>query len=135
MKAFVLFCFLPFFLFAGPNQGSLMLMNDSTYILTAIITASDGSPLGQISLQPGQQRNFTTNLSPSSFQTPGRPDISLTPYTVIWQCPSEGIYSRCSYVQPGSYVRASACEGNFFCSPKESQTKAQPSSKVQKKQD
>src|SRR5690348_2535729 len=112
------FMWLPLAIQAGPLDGSLLLHNDSTVILTAIIQASDGSYLGQFSVQPGQQKNFTTNMFPTGYIRPPSPDISLTPYTVIWQCPSEGIFAVQIGVQPGSYVRATWGDGSHFCAPK-----------------
>jgi hypothetical protein len=123
---------LPFLLNAGTNQGAILLHNDTTMILTAVIQASDGTYLGQFSVQPGQQRNFTTNMSPTGYIRPGAPDISLTPYTVTWQCPSEGIFSMCTNVSPGAYVKATICEGTHFCSPKKELKKAPPASHLQK---
>lgn len=125
--------FVPFIAFAGSNSGSLMLHNDTAYILTAVIQASDGSYLGQVSVQPGQQRNFTTNMTNSGFVRPGTPNISLTPYRVIWQCPSEGIYSSSNSVSPGSYVKASLCEGVHHCSAKEKEKPEQAASTLKKK--
>jgi hypothetical protein len=124
---------MPLFAFAGSNNGSLMLHNDTTYILTAVIQASDGSFLGQVSLQPGQQRNFTTNLNNSGFVRPGTPNISLTPYRVIFQCPSKETYSSSNAVSPGSYVKASLCEGVHYCTPKEKETTEAPASTLKKK--
>ncbi len=122
------------FIAGGPTtSGTILLHNDSTVILTAIIQASDGTYLGQFSVQPGQQRNFTTNMAPTTYNRPGAPDISLTPYTVIWQCPSEGIYSTHVGVQPGSYVRASWGEGNHFCAPKKEEKKGAPASELKKR--
>lgn len=126
------FLLLPLFLRAGTNDGSILLHNDTTMILTAVIQASDGTYLGQFSVQPGQQRNFTTNMLTTGYVRPGTPNISLTPYTVIWQCPSEGIFSMCTGVSPGSYVKATICEGNHFCSPKKELQKAPPASRLDK---
>ncbi len=113
-----LFILLPALLKAGTNDGSVLLLNDSPFILTATVQASDGTFLGQFSIQPGQQRNFTTNLNPTGYARPGTPKTSLTPYTVIWQCPSEGHYSMCTSVSPGALCKANDCPGNHFCSPK-----------------
>ena len=110
---------LPFLLRAGTDDGTILLHNDTTMILTAVIHSADGRYLGQFSIQPGQQKNWTTHLSPTQYVRPGTPDVSLTPYTVIWQCPSEGIFSMSTGVSPGSYVRATICEGPHFCSPKQ----------------
>lgn len=103
---------------AKPNTGSLFLINDSPFILTATVIAADGTYLGQVSLQPGQQKNFTQSLVSTEYQFPGKPQVSLTPFTVIWQCPSRGYYSVCYMVSPGSTVKANDCDGYKFCDPK-----------------
>jgi hypothetical protein len=125
--------FVPFAIFAGVDTGSILLYNDSPFILTATIQASDGTFLGEFSIQPNQQKNFTTNLSPTQYNHPGRPDVSLTPYMVIWQCPSEGFYSMCTKVSPGSMIRANDCPGFQFCSPKEEVPEQKPASTLKKK--
>lgn len=129
-----LLCFFAVALFAGPDQGSLLLHNDTTMILTAVIQASDGSYLGQFTVQPGQQRNWTSNLIPTGYVRPGAPNISLTPYTVIWQCPSQAIFSMCNGVSPGAYVKATICEGVRYCAPKreEKREEAPPASTLKK---
>lgn len=127
------FSLLPIFAFAGTNDGSVFLYNDAPFILTAIIQAADGTYLGQFTVQPNQQKNFTTNLMATPYVHPGTPAVSLTPYTVIWQCPSEGFYAECRGVSPGAFIRASDCPGSHFCSPKKQEKKAPPSSTLQKK--
>jgi hypothetical protein len=92
-----------------------MLLNDSPAILTATIQGADGTYLGQATFQPGEQKNFTTNLSSTPYNPPGQPDVSMTPYTVVWQCASEGVYSMCSSVSPGSLVTANGCPGQRYC--------------------
>lgn len=126
------FLIFPFLVWAGTNDGTILLHNDTTMILTAVIQASDGTYLGQFSVQPGQQRNWTTNMAPTQYKHPGAPDISLTPYTVIWQCPSEGIFSMCTGVSPGAYVKATYCDGTHFCAPKKEQKKEPPASTLKK---
>ncbi len=123
----------PFLGFAGTNDGTILLYNDSPYILTATIVASDGSYLGQFSIQPGQQRNITQNLSPTLYVRPGTPDISQTPYSVIWQCASDEYYSMCTNVSPGAMVRANDCRGYRVCKPKQDTQKQQPPASTLKK--
>ncbi len=123
---------LPILARAGTNDGSIFLHNNTTFILTAVIQASDGSYLGQFSVQPGQQRNFTTNMFWTQYVHPGTPDISLTPYSVTWQCPSQGIYAICRNVSPGAYIKASDCDGSRFCDPKQAQKKEAPASSLKK---
>lgn len=122
----------PFFCWAGADSGSIMLINDSPFILTATIQGAEGTFLGQFSIQPGQQKNFTTNLSSTGYTKPGTPNVSLTPYTVVWQCPSEGYYSMCTQVSPGSLCKANECPGPHFCSPKPEIKKEAPASTLKK---
>jgi len=130
-RSLFLFSLFPFFLFGGPDTGTILLYNDAPFILTATIQASDGTYLGEMSIQPNQQKNFTTNLSPTQYEHPGSPEVSLTPYIVIWQCPSEGYYSMCTQVSPGSLIRANDCPGVHFCNPKQ-ETKKTPASTLKK---
>jgi hypothetical protein len=131
LKKLIIF-FLPIFAFAGTTQGSVLLMNDSPFILTATIQAADGSYLGQVTIQPGQQSTWTKSLEPTQYSRPGTPIVSLTPYTVIWQCSSEEFYSMCSTVAPGALVRANDCLGNRICKPKQKQKKQTPASTLKK---
>jgi hypothetical protein len=124
---------LPILARAGTTDGSVMLLNDSPFILTAIVEASDGTFLGQFSIQPGQQSNFTTNVAPTRYQFPGTPAVSQTPYRVVWQCPSKGFYSMCADVSPGAMCRANGCPGPRFCSPKEEIKDEEPASTLKKK--
>jgi hypothetical protein len=57
----------PLLLFAGTEDGSILLYNDSPFILTATIQASDGTYLGQLTVQPNEQKNFTTHLAPTVY--------------------------------------------------------------------
>lgn len=100
-------------------KGEITLYNDSPYILSASVFTRSGAYLGQVTLQPGQQKNFVTNINSTSLNRPGYPDVSITPYRIIWQCPGGGIYSMCMDGAVGAFVRASACQGQLFCSPKE----------------
>lgn len=132
MLRFVVLILAPLLIFAGSDNGSILLVNDSPFILTATIQASDGTYLGEFTIQPNQQQNFTTNLSPTVYEHPGRPDVSLTPFLVIWQCPSEGYYSMCTQVSPGAMIKANDCPGLHFCSPKQ-ENKEKPASTLKKK--
>lgn len=107
-----------------PVPGEITLHNDSPHILTASVFAASGDFLGQITLQPGQQKNFTTNLYSTNLNRPGRPDVSITPYRVIWQCSEGGVYSMCTDGSAGAYIRANACPGQLVCTPKKDQKEA-----------
>jgi hypothetical protein len=98
-------------------------MNDSPYILTASVYSQSGEYLGQITLQPGEQKNFTTNLYSTNLNRPGFPDTSITPYRIIWTCAGGGVYSMARDGAVGSVIRASECPGQLYCTPKEEQQK------------
>jgi hypothetical protein len=115
------FLFLMFFqasLWATTIQGTITLMNDSPYILTATVYTHSGDYLGQVTLQPGEQKNFTSNLSSTNLNRPGLPDVSIMPYRIIWSCAGGEVYSMAQDGSAGSFVRASECPGNLFCTPK-----------------
>jgi len=125
------FCFCGFQALSAttpPVQGEITLLNDSPYILTASVFTASGDYLGQVSLQPGQQKNFTTNLNYTQLNRPGRPDVSMTPYRIVWQCAGGEVYSMCTDGATGAFVRASACPGILQCAPKKGQPGATPTS-------
>lgn len=110
-------------------QGSITLINDSPYILTASVYTHSGDFLGQETLQAGEQKNFTTNLSSITLKRPGRPDVSITPYRIIWTCAGGGVFSMCQIGAAGSTVRASDCAGLQYCTPKEKPQEISPKKK------
>lgn len=125
MKKALLICFLLFqsFVYAATSfPGEITLVNDSPYILTASVFTNSGAYMGQVSLQPGQQKNFVTSLNSTGLTRPGFPDVSITPYRIIWQCAGGEVYTMCTDGSVGAYVRASACEGTRQCSPKQQKT-------------
>ncbi len=104
---------------AAKDSGSVFLMNDSPFLLRASVQSAGGQFLGGIRLAPGEQKLWTSEFKPSELRIPGTPDVSLTPFTVIWRCEEGGFYSMCTQASPGALIRASACPGAHFCSPKE----------------
>jgi hypothetical protein len=98
--------------------GSVFLLNDSSHNLTAIVQSANGTFLGKVTIQPGQQNNFTADFSAENLSLPGNPDTSLTPYTVTWQCSYKGVYSISNNVSPGGLVRATEGFGDKFCQEK-----------------
>jgi hypothetical protein len=135
MKRALLICFLLFqsSLWAVTSfPGEITLVNDSPYILTASVFTNSGGYLGQVSLQPGQQKNFITNLGSTSLNRPGFPDVSITPYRIIFQCAGGEVYSMCQDGSVGAYVRASACQGQLQCAPKQQKKPEVPQSPPRK---
>lgn len=119
-------------LWATQIPGTITLLNDSPYILTASVYTQSGDYLGQATLQPGEQKNFTSNLSSTNLNRPGKPDVSITPYRIVWSCAGGGVYSTCHDGSVGAFVRANSCPGPLFCSPKEEKQKPPPPARAGK---
>ena len=120
---FIAFCIIRASLGATQIQGGITLVNDSPFILTATVYTSSGDYLGQVILQPGEQKNYTTNLSSTNLSRPGFPNVSITPYRIVWTCAGGGFYSMCTDGAVGSVIQASLCPGQHYCTPKEEQQK------------
>lgn len=108
MKKLLLLC-----LCSSVFGGSVYLVNDSAYTLRATIRAADGSQLGQVLLPAQKSQTWADD-----YQTSGpNPSRSLTPYTVVWTCPSGDEFSVCPGVITGSGVTALSCSGTRYCKP------------------
>jgi hypothetical protein len=118
MKFYPLACFLCIFS-ASLWAESLTLYNDSPFPLTAVVQAADGSTLAQITLQPGEQNQWSTETERTMFELADNNTFSLTPFTVIWKCSTEGYYSVCTQIPPGATVTANSCTGPKYCKPEE----------------
>lgn len=117
MKTWILSCALILWgSFLAAN--SVTLVNSSPFPLNATIYAADGTILGQYSLKPQDQKEWSNDNSLVN------PTESQTPYTVIWTCATGGNYSVCSNVGPGAEVFSSSCAGPLVCPPKKQQPNA-----------
>ncbi len=97
---------------------SLILVNDSVFRLSAIVQGANSTFLGEVDLVPGQQQRWDSQSLSSEVFSSG---VSLTPFTVIWRCPSGDLFSICSTISPGSTVPANGCPGNKFCNAAQQQ--------------
>jgi hypothetical protein len=97
---------------------SLFLINDSPFELTAIVQAATGDFIGQEFLQPGEQKQWYSEIKKTVIKELYRAKGSTTPFSVTWQCAYEGIYSVSQNVAPGSVVKASEGEGSKNCKKK-----------------
>lgn len=123
MNRLIYFIFLiPLYILAD----GVSLYNDTPFELTATVEAADGTLLGQITIQPGVQQNWTENQA-FALNVPQKPTASVTPYRVIWKCNEGDVFALCSWVSPGSDVRASLCPGQHFCKQKDKKTQSSPS--------
>jgi len=107
---FVFACFL--------KADSIFLVNNSPYALTAVIHGADGSVLGEVVVQAGEQNTLTIGENRTSLNIPQDSKASITPYYVIWKCPYGGFYSICSNISPGAMARAGDGDGVKTCQPK-----------------
>ena len=116
------------FCFGTAFAASLTLHNNSPFQLTAIINAANGQFIAQVTIPPGEQKIWNRDLAdmpqnPEDAAEPeanfSDPNVSLTPFMVIWKCPYGGYYSIATNVNTGSYVDANSAPGEHFCRPKE----------------
>lgn len=104
---------------------SLTLINDSPFELTATIQGATGVVLGQETLQPNEQRHWSTDMQTTEVKEIYDANFSLTPFTVVWKCAYKGYYSIITNVSPGATVKAHDGEGSKECTlpPKKSDQK------------
>lgn len=96
--------------------GTVRLVNDSAYQLTAVIRAADGTKLGELNV-PAQQ-TMSWNSYWGGVGNIQYNDVSQTPYTVLWFCPEGAPFSVCQGVSTGSTVTALSCDGTKSCKQK-----------------
>lgn len=116
MGKFFLFlgCFLSSFLFSY----SLWLINDSAFELNAVVYTATGAPLGQDTLQPGQQKLWNSGNTQAVLNELNNSKSSMFPFSVTWQCSYLGIYSVVQDVFSGQVVKASQGSGSKSCKKK-----------------
>ena len=105
------------------QADALFLVNDSPYLLTAIVQTRTGQFVAQKTFAPaGNMRESTRKKIPLSI--PGYAyQETITPYIVVWKCAQGASYSICRHVNPGSYVQANSCSGNYTCPRKKQEKK------------
>lgn len=114
MRKFLALIFLSL-MSCGAFGASLFLINDSVWQLTSLIEAADGTNLDQVTLEPGEQFRWSTELYNSKAKENQVAVFSLTPFTVTWLCPQKGTYSVCSNVGSGATVSAQSGVGTYRC--------------------
>jgi hypothetical protein len=92
--------------------GSLRLINDSPFVLRAVVRGADGSYLGEMILKPQHSNNWSDGLGVS-----GSYNQSQTPYNVTWYCMEGAVFSFCGVASSGSSVAAQSCDGARSCQP------------------
>lgn len=107
---------------------SLFLINDSPFELNAIIHSASGDFLGQGTLQPGEQKQWSSDIGRTKVREIYNSTGSTTPFTVTWQCSYEGVYSVVQNVSPGQVVKSSQGDGSRSCKkkPKKEDDKCPP---------
>lgn len=110
-KCILLFVLL--FVHAAAFANSLRLFNDSPFTLSATILAADGTTLGQFTIKPQNGAMWSDQWEQEGAVN--NSNISQTPYTVIWYCPSGSEYGICPNQSPGDYVTAGSASGNKAC--------------------
>lgn len=118
MKVFFLVFGGALFLSSRFPTSSIILENDSRFVLTAIVLAQDGGFLAQQTLEPtGNMQD--SKRKPIKLAIPSYAYAKTrTPYTVVWRCPNGSDYSVVRGISAGGLVRANSGEGVHSCSSK-----------------
>ncbi len=102
-----------FFFCSGLQAGDLWVTNDSPFPLQAQVYGATGIFEEKV-LAPGEQWHWSDQKAISGPSTD--PDLSVTPYTVIWYCAKGGLpYGTNTNVAVGAWVSAQASEGPKMC--------------------
>ena len=117
-----LFLLVVCFFFSPLFSHSLFLINDSLFELNALVHAATGDFLGQESLQPGEQKQWNSEMKRTPIKEIYNSKGSTTPFTVTWQCAYEGVYSVSQNISPGQVVKSSQGEGSRTCRKKTDKT-------------
>lgn len=113
-KYFLLFLFFANFVFCD----SITLYNDSAFELVAVVRAANGKVVAQKTLAPGEQSIWSPDQISTDLSIKYDYSSSYTPFTVVWHCSYEGIYSACYGLASGSMCVATQCSGPHYCNPK-----------------
>src|SRR5690606_6501675 len=113
---------LAYFFIGTLFAGSVRIMNDSPYPLSAEILAADGTSQGRLALNPQQQLTWQSTSSGNSV-------LSQTPYTVIFTCKTGKQFGVITGVQQGATVNALSASGDRYCEPVKDQSQDNHSSK------
>lgn len=119
-KGLLLVCFLG--LMPCLYGGSILLVNDTAYVLRAVVRGNDGTYLGEMVLNPEHSNRWTDTYGQVGMFGKGtiyreQSTRSHTPYTVRWHCMNGDDFSFCQHVATGSQITARSCFGRRICSP------------------
>lgn len=112
--------FIVFFIFANMAFAeSVTLYNDSPFELTAEVMAANGNFLARKTLFPNEQSAWSTDQVSTQLDVDYKSSGSYTPFTVIWKCSYEGIFSICYNISAGAMaVATQGTGGDHYCRPK-----------------
>ncbi|GAB4193525.1 MAG: hypothetical protein Tsb0015_16280 [Simkaniaceae bacterium] len=105
--------FLLFFLFlisAKVSASSVVLFNDSPFILKATVISADGETLGTFTIYPQRQTTWQDSYL-------GTSQFSQTPYTVIWTCKDGNEFGINYQVATGGMATPLSSSGRRYCKP------------------
>jgi|SRR5579872_6419525 len=119
------------FLTANLSAGTIHLLNDTPFMLRAVVRGNDGTYLGEVVIQPEQSSTWTDTYGQTGHFGKGEVNKeyatrSQTPYTVRWSCMDGNDFSVCDNVATGGTVSANACDGRRICKPPEKKSGAYP---------
>ncbi len=96
--------------------SSVRLMNDSPYMLRAVVQSNDGSFLGEVMVPSQHAMTWTDDMT--YYQPMEQPNRSQSPFTVMWYCSDGASYSISTDVANASTVTAQTGSGARICKQK-----------------
>jgi len=92
--------------------SSVVLYNDSSFVLTATIRSARGAILGSVTVKPNDSTIWQETSS-------GAPAFSETPYTVNWTCEHGSPFAVSVNVPSGGTATPLNASGAHYCQPPE----------------
>ena len=109
--------------------ASVRLINDSPYVLRAVVRGSDGALLGEMVVNAQHVQTWSGTNAQRGYYGKGnvyqeQPNRAQTPFAVSWYCMDGSDFSVCSGLSTGSTATALSCLGTRQCKPTKKKTPA-----------
>ena len=102
--------------------GTIRLVNDSPYMLKAVVRGRDGMFLGEMVINSQSDYAWRSANTEKGYYGEGnvyqeQPNTPQIPYTILWFCQDGSEFSTCTGIAPGSTATALSCPGIRQCKP------------------
>jgi hypothetical protein len=102
------------------GAATIRLVNDSPYMLKAVVRGHNGMFLGEMVINSQDAFTWRSGNTEMGYYGEGNvyqehPNSPEIPYTVLWFCPDGSDFSVCDAIAPGSTATALGCPGTREC--------------------